>query len=174
MIDLSGQIFGRWTILRRSENKSSNRQILWICRCECGKEYERTGASLRNGDSKGCKNCCYKDRERTAIVGQYYYTKRHAEIRKIGFYISIDEYKNLLEKQNYKCALTDLPINWAKSRRDYMHGGSTASLDRIDSNDDYTIDNVQWVHKDVNRMKWTLSQEEFIEICRLVMIKNKK
>lgn len=48
----------------------------------------------------------------------------------------------------------------------------TASLDRINSSIGYTIDNVQWVHKKINMMKMDLSQEEFINYCRLVVKNN--
>jgi len=42
---------------------------------------------------------------------------------------------------------------------------NTASLDRIDSTKGYTIDNVQWVHTIVNRMKWNTDENEFIKWC---------
>lgn len=38
----------------------------------------------------------------------------------------------------------------------------------IDSTKVYTIDNVQWVHKNINIMKWDISQEEFINWCGLI------
>jgi hypothetical protein len=41
-------------------------------------------------------------------------------------------------------------------------------LDRIESEGHYTIDNVQWVHKTVNMMKWKISQEEFVYFCRKI------
>ena len=44
----------------------------------------------------------------------------------------------------------------------------TASLDRIDSSRGYVIDNIQWVHKDINWLKNDWSQKEFIELCSRV------
>jgi hypothetical protein len=44
----------------------------------------------------------------------------------------------------------------------------TASLDRIDSSKGYCEDNVQWVHKDINRMKNTFDQDYFISLCKLI------
>jgi hypothetical protein len=44
----------------------------------------------------------------------------------------------------------------------------TASLDRIDSKLGYNINNIQWVHKDVNTIKWDLSHDKFIEICQII------
>lgn len=43
--------------------------------------------------------------------------------------------------------MTGLPI--------YLHyKNRTASLDRIDDKQGYTINNVQFIHKDINYMKW--------------------
>jgi hypothetical protein len=45
---------------------------------------------------------------------------------------------------------------------------STASIDRIDSSKGYILGNIQWVHKDVNFMKRTYSQEYFVKMCKLI------
>ena len=47
----------------------------------------------------------------------------------------------------------------------------TASIDRIDSSIGYVIGNVQWVHKQVNFMKGTMEQKEFIKFCKLISSK---
>lgn len=78
----------------------------------------------------------------------------------------------LLKQQDYKCALTDLPIAVATSRKAQAHGEGTASLDRKDSTRGYHFDNVQWVHKDVNKAKLDFTQQRFIELCKLVTEKN--
>ncbi len=72
------------------------------------------------------------------------------------------------EKQQGRCALTGWPLTIDHS----SHGGpstKTASLDRIDSRLGYEPGNIQWVHKDVNQMKWHLSNDRFIEVCRAVV-----
>jgi hypothetical protein len=33
--------------------------------------------------------------------------------------------------------------------------------------------NVQWVHKEINRMKGSLAENEFIEYCKKIIIWNK-
>jgi len=45
---------------------------------------------------------------------------------------------------------------------------TTASLDRIDSTKSYHKDNIQWVHKRVNRMKMNYTMEEFVDWCKKV------
>jgi hypothetical protein len=49
----------------------------------------------------------------------------------------------------------------------------TASLDRIDSSKGYEEGNIQWVHKHINFMKRTYSQEYFIDMCKKVADNNK-
>jgi len=78
---------------------------------------------------------------------------------------------NILDKQNFKCALSGLPITLHRNYKE-QRISQTASLDRIDSNKGYTKDNIQWVHKSVNYMKHTLGEAEFINICKLIAAKN--
>lgn len=51
-IDLTGQRFGRLTVLRRVENKvvsSRNQKSQWLCKCDCGNEIIAQGSKLRTG-----------------------------------------------------------------------------------------------------------------------------
>jgi hypothetical protein len=64
--------------------------------------------------------------------------------------------------------LSGLPIIFGTS-----NGVSTASLDRINNNLGYVIDNVQWTHKAINQMKSDRTQEEFLNLCCLVAERNK-
>lgn len=66
--------------------------------------------------------------------------------------------------QERRCALTDIELVMPERFGD----ARTASLDRIDSSGSYRIGNVQWVHKDVNRMKNDFDQDYFVKMCRLV------
>ena len=55
-IDLTGQIFGKWTVMYESEKRSSNGGIYWHCKCECGREKDVLSQTLRNGQSLSCGN----------------------------------------------------------------------------------------------------------------------
>jgi len=92
------------------------------------------------------------------------------------FTINIEYIQELLEKQNYKCALTDISINCGRStyKQRSTYKEQFASLDRIDSSQGYIPGNVQWIHKDVNKMKQDLSEERFVELCAAVTKKSKK
>lgn len=52
LIDLSGQIFGRLTVINRASNR--RRQARWHCKCECGEVTKVCGHDLRCGDTKSC------------------------------------------------------------------------------------------------------------------------
>ena len=53
-IDLSGQIFGKWTVLEKTNNRDASGGVLWKCQCECGTIKEVSGNSLRRGKNTGC------------------------------------------------------------------------------------------------------------------------
>lgn len=55
LIDLTGQTFGRLTVIARNDPASDRfGQALWRCRCECGKVVAVTGGHLRRGDAHSC------------------------------------------------------------------------------------------------------------------------
>jgi hypothetical protein len=136
-------------------------------RCDCGKIQTCYGSRLNKIQSCGCHvldkiRTGYKD-----ISGTYWNSIKVGAIsRNFTFTISIEEVWNLFIKQNKKCALSGIEISFYKSRNKYQK--QTASLDRKDSTKGYTVDNIQWVHKEINRMKGKLSDENFIEWCRRV------
>jgi len=51
--DQTGNKFGKWTVVERAEN-SKNRQIRWLCRCECGTERIVKIYDLKKGNSTNC------------------------------------------------------------------------------------------------------------------------
>lgn len=52
-IDLTGQVFGRLTVIKRTENPPSKR-VWWDCACSCGESTVVRGISLRRQDTKSC------------------------------------------------------------------------------------------------------------------------
>lgn len=52
IIDLTGKVYGKLTVVDRAENKS--RAPMWNCKCSCGKTKVVNGGSLRRGYTKSC------------------------------------------------------------------------------------------------------------------------
>jgi len=78
--------------------------------------------------------------------------------------ITIEQVYNMWISQNKKCALSGLIIGF----KDLGRYSSTCSIDRIDSKKEYTLNNIQLVHKDINIMKNKFNQEHFITMCKLI------
>jgi len=84
-----------------------------------------------------------------------------------GFYALGTKGKGIFIFANVNAEESNLPIFLPKGGNDWDHE-NTASLDRIDSSKGYVKDNVQWVHKDINRMKWNFPQDKFVKLCSFV------
>jgi hypothetical protein len=152
----------------------------WYKPCfECGeiqsylrKNYAEESLKL----NKLCKKCSNRKTENShrgwykgIRISWFNKYKTSAELRRIEFNIDIDYIANLMEKQNFKCALTGIDIIFPEIGRAEK---TDASIDRIDNSKGYIDGNVQIVIKKVNMMKQQYSQEEFIKICKLVAKNN--
>jgi hypothetical protein len=51
--DITGQVFGRLTA-RECVGRGKNRNALWECACECGRNAVVSGVTLRSGNTKSC------------------------------------------------------------------------------------------------------------------------
>ena len=96
--------------------------------------------------------------------------KLGAKKRNILFNITVHDMWNQFIAQDKACALSGMPIFLAP--RFQKSSAGTASLDRIDSSKGYTIDNIQWLHKDINRLKNNYQQDYFIQMCKLIAERN--
>lgn len=63
LIDLTGQRFGRLTVIERTKRPmGSNAQgPFWRCKCDCGRSVVVTGSNLRYGRTQSC-GCLHKER----------------------------------------------------------------------------------------------------------------
>lgn len=55
-LDLTGQRFGKLTVLRPAENIGS--RTAWVCRCDCGAETVAKTVHLRGGHVTSCGGAC--------------------------------------------------------------------------------------------------------------------
>ena len=55
--ELTGERFGRLTVIRRGGKSSSG--FCWICKCDCGNIVEVRGRNLRKGNTRSCG--CYRN-----------------------------------------------------------------------------------------------------------------
>ena len=106
------------------------------------------------------------------LSGRYVYGLKFSALkRKITWDLDGWYLMNLFEKQNRQCAISGYDIVFCETTE--RPNEQTASLDRIDSSKGYLEGNVQWVHKDVNKMKWDLDQDTFIKWCKIITERHK-
>ena len=73
--DLTGQIFGRLTVLGRSDKRSPRGKRTspqWECRCECGAITYKATDTLKNPDQSMCKDCADQRHAKAARDGAGY------------------------------------------------------------------------------------------------------
>lgn len=100
------------------------------------------------------------------ISGSYWRkAKDGAKTRGLPFRVSMEYAWKKFIRQKRKCALSGIKLKF-NSRFGVWDGN--ASLDRIDSSKGYIEGNIQWVHRDINRMKTNLKQSDFIHHCKRV------
>lgn len=95
----------------------------------------------------------------------------NAKSRSYPFEVSIDYLQTLLEKQNFKCAYSNIdllaPSNYLE-KLEMTSSPYLISLDRIDSNKGYIEGNVQFVCVCINKAKGSYNDEQFKEIIRKI------
>ena len=157
---------------------------LYLCtHCKKFKTKDQFNKNIRNldrdGISKQCKACRKENYKR--LKQEEDNSKRLVNLLKIrlhdaivrskkkNLYIDIDlEFlKELWNKQNGKCALTNFDMDCkitSKKENPYV-----LSLDRKDPAKGYTKDNVQLVCYSANVMKSTLSISELKKFCKAII-----
>ena len=143
---------------------------LWVkCLCKsCGKEFEAQFHNIYKGNYKSCgclqhasgnKNPKWKG-EGEISKSYFESLKRGASSRNLSFKITIQDIWDLFLKQNRKCIFSGVDLIFPVNRKDVK---ANASLDRINSNIGYELNNIQWVDKEINYMKQSMNSQQFLD-----------
>lgn len=170
--DIVGKKYGRLTVV--SFSKIIKNHSHWLCKCDCGKIKTIARNNLVSGSTEGCG--CFQRRKGLnhpltkrpykKMPNSYWnQIKKGAKVRGVIFNISKKYAYSIFEKQNECCALSGIQLHF--SSYDNRYDG-TVSLDRINSDLGYINGNIQWIHKDINKMKWAFSNDFFIKTCQKI------
>lgn len=153
-----------------AKSKSGKTLTLWEVEClKCNRKRKVKRADhAKSHAEKNCKFCSNKKNHpqgdfrgiRISFFNKY---NLNAKARSINWNITIDDAADLVEFQSYECALSGIPLIF---NGDFNQ--ITASLDRIDNSKGYEVGNIQWVHKEINMMRGSLSIDRFTELCEFV------
>ena len=167
MKDLSNQRFGRLVAIKPC-GKNKYRNVLWLCRCDCGKEHIVPSGKLLQGKSKSCG--CYAHDLHVAQLEKHGITTG-GKPRTFVIWNGMKarclnpkavSYKNYGGRGLKICDdwLTFANFhNWAVNNG-YQDG---LELDRINNDMDYCPENCRWVSKAFNLGHQRKTR--FIEVC---------
>jgi len=150
LIDLTGQQFGRLTVIKRVKN-NKHHQIRWLCQCDCGNYVVVVGNSLRQRLTKSCgclsiestikrntvhghNNCNYRSKT---------YTVWDAMIQRCNN-SNHPSYKNYGGRGIRVC---EAWLKFENFLKDMGESSDKMSIDRINNNGDYCKENCKWSTK---------------------------
>lgn len=170
-VDLSGQKSGKLTIVDLSDKKYKDGQNYWNCICECGrKTIVRHGQLTKKKTvSCGCNRLDYHSASDRILSRRFSDIIKTAKDRNIPLEITKEDYRGIAFSPCAYCGeIDEKKITPSKNRNVCVHYDITEvvkinGVDRIDSDGNYSKDNIQPCCKKCNFMKLDLTEDSFLE-----------
>lgn len=147
MIDLTGQRFGRLTVLQREGTDQKSQQKLWLCKCDCGNTVLRVGNTLKRGNLSNC-GCLIKDIKRGNAYSLTHGKSKSGEYKSWSSMIQRCTNPKHASYKNYGARGVSVCEEWLGSFEQFFADmGSRPeghSIERIDSDKNYEPGNCKW------------------------------
>jgi hypothetical protein len=158
-----GQRSGRLTVIDAGPyyEDTSRRQKRIVAICDCGDERRYDEYRFVSGGVKQCPPCSFNERAEKISNPEsgwnlwFYGYQQNAKSRKIEFNLTVDEFKSICSQNCAYCGLKPQPRT---ARRHIIYANG---VDRMNPDFGYFIGNVNPSCSECNRMKGTMTVEEF-------------
>lgn len=158
--DFTGMRFNHFLVLSRHHEKYHG-QIMWLCRCDCGKEIPVATSDLKRGYKVKCRRDCPKFGVIKGVAAfNYIYNGyvKGARRRKMEFTLSKTEFKDITSQLCHYCGCApSTSANRPELNGDYVYNG----IDRLNNSFGYVKKNCIPCCWHCNRAKQVLSEKEF-------------
>ena len=145
MKDLTGNKYNRLTVI--SFDKRDDKSYYWNCQCDCGNIKSISYINLTSGHTKSCG--CLKIEK---LTKHGYFGKGKIKLSEYNSWINMKDRcynPNYESYQHYGGRGIIVCEKWINSFEDFLNDmgmkpGKGYSVDRIDTNGNYELDNCKW------------------------------
>jgi hypothetical protein len=166
--NLIGERFSRLLVMEKTDKRCDG-GVVWLCKCDCGKETFVMSSNLIRGNTRSC-GCLFNDTIHevkslpygiSSFNSLYSSYIGSAKKRNLSFELTRDEFINLVQQNCFYCG--NPPTQFRRDRQKinglYLYNG----IDRLDNNVGYELDNCVPCCVTCNYAKRTRNYNEFID-----------
>lgn len=187
-VDIIGKKFGKLTVIsfdsyKNLSDNSDTRRSFFLCSCECGNSKIVNSHLLISGGTRSCGclrleagkkfgaiNGLKLGKVESSFNDLYSSYRNRSKIKNRYFNLSKDEFSVLTKGKCYYYNKEPAQIKKKQSKltfigHDYIYNG----IDRVDSSLGYSLDNCVPCCGVCNKMKLSMSHDEFIGHMRLIL-----